>query len=76
MLQKKGGPICLSSTCAIAWIVMLWWDERLPSLVARNNLTLKQKARYMGDTNMWLHSVTLGWRWVNNSLRFSMVWRM
>ena len=44
--------------------------------MARNNLTLKQKARYMGDTNMWLHSVTLGWRWVNNSLRFSMVWRM
>ena len=74
-LQKKGGPIGLRSTCAIARIVMLWWDEKLLSLVARNNLTLKQKARIMDDIRLWLHSVRLGWRWVNNGLRFSMSWR-
>ena len=34
LLQKKGGPIGLSFSCAIARIVMLWWDEQFMSLVA------------------------------------------
>ena len=28
-LQKAGGPIGLRSTCCIARLVMLWWDEEL-----------------------------------------------
>ena len=74
-LQKKGGPIGLRSTCCIARIVMLWWDEKLLSVVAKNNLTLRQKARYMDDIRLWLNSVRLGWRWTNGGLRFSMEWR-
>ena len=27
--QLKGGPIGLRSTCCIARLVMLWWDDRL-----------------------------------------------
>ena len=42
-LQKKGGPIGLRPTCAIARIVMLWWDEQ--SHVASSNLTTEEKAR-------------------------------
>ena len=38
-LQKKGGPIGLRSTCAIARIIMLWWDEKFMALVANNNMT-------------------------------------
>ena len=75
-LQKRGGPIGLRSTCAIARIVMLWRDEKLLSLVASNNLTLKQKARYMDDIQLWLHSVRLGWRWMDKGLRFSMAWKV
>ena len=30
----------------------------------------------MDDIRLWLHSVRLGWRYVDNGLRFSMVWRM
>ena len=37
-LQQKGGPIGLRSTCCIARIVLLWWDEKLLSLIAKNNL--------------------------------------
>ena len=44
-LQKKGGPIGLRSTCAIARIIMLWWDEQFMSLVAKSNLTTEEQVR-------------------------------
>ena len=31
--QKVGGPIGLRSTCAVARLVMLWWDTKLLALV-------------------------------------------
>ena len=74
-LQKKGGPIGLRSTCAIARIVMLWWDERFLALVAANNLTLEEQARYMDDIRVWLYSIRLGWRWTRDGLRFCRDWR-
>ena len=74
-LQQKGGPIGLRSTCCIARIVMLWWDEKLLSLIAKNNLTLEQKARYMDDIRLWMYSVRLGWRWVDGGLKYSTEWR-
>jgi hypothetical protein len=74
-LQRKGGPIGLRSTCCIARIVMLWWDEKLLSLIAKNNLTLEQKARYMDDIRLWLYAIRLGWRWVDGGLKFSGEWR-
>ena len=70
-LQRKGGPIGFRSTCCIARIVMLWWDEKLLSLIAKNNHTLEQKARYMDDIRLWLHAIRLGWRWVDRGLKFS-----
>ena len=66
-LQHKGGHIGLRSTCCIARIVMLWWDEKLLSLIAKNNLTLEQKARYMDDIRLWMYAVRLGWRWMDGS---------
>ena len=74
-LQQKGGPNGLRSTCCIARIVMLWWDEKLLSLIAKNNLTLEQKARYMDDIRLWMYSIRLGWRWVDGGLKYSTEWR-
>ena len=62
-LQKVGGPIGLRSTCAVARLVMLWWDTKLLALVEENNLTLDEKTRYMDDVRLWLQSIRLGWRW-------------
>jgi hypothetical protein len=55
-LQKVGGPIGLRSTCAVARLVMLWWDTKLLAL------TLEEKTRYMDDVRLWLQSIRLGWR--------------
>ena len=74
-LQKKGGPIGLRSTCAIARIVMLWWDEKFLALVASSNLSLEEKARYMDDIRVWLYGIRLGWRWTDGGLRFCSSWR-
>ena len=63
-LQKRGGPIGLRSTCAIARIVMLDWDDRWLAMVDRNNIKLVDKARYMDDLRAWLYAIKLGWRWV------------
>ena len=37
-LQKEGGPIGLRSTCCIARLVMLWWDEELLKVLVKNNI--------------------------------------
>ena len=74
-LQKKGGPIGLRSTCALARIIMLWWDEELMSLISSNNLTVEEKARYMDDIRLWLYSIRLGWRWQEGRLQFCSDWR-
>ena len=74
-LQKKGGPIGLRSTCAIARIVMLWWDEMFMSLVASSNLSVEEKARYMDDIRLWMYSIRLGWRWAEGGLKYRKAWR-
>ena len=59
-LQKAGGPIGLRSTCAIARLVMLWWDVEMMTLMSSNNLTVEQKARYIDDIRLWLYCARLG----------------
>ena len=48
-LQKAGGPIGLRSTCAIARLVMVWWDEELLELLVKNNVITNGEARYVDD---------------------------
>ena len=67
-LQKVGGPIGLRSTCAVARLVMSWWDTKLLTLVEENNITLEEKTRYMDDFRLWLQSIRLGWRWMDRKL--------
>ena len=54
---------------------MLWLDEKLLSLIAKNNLTLEQKAGYMDDIRLWLYAIRLGWRWVDGGLKYFSEWR-
>ena len=59
-LQRKGGPIGLRSTCCIARLVMLWWDEEFLEVLKKNNLTIIRGARYMDDVRVWLKAIRLG----------------
>ena len=75
-LQKKGGPIGLRSTCCVARLVMMWWDEKFLEVVQKSNMTLVDCARYMDDVRVWLHAVRLGWRWINGELLYRSSWRL
>ena len=37
-LQIKGGPIGLRSTCCVARLVMMWWDDMLVEAVEKLGL--------------------------------------
>ena len=47
--QMEGGPIGLRSTCCVARLVMLWWDEELLQIMVNNNVITEEQARYMDD---------------------------
>ena len=74
-LQKAGGPIGLRSTCAIARLVMLWWDEELLQVMVKNNVITDAEARYMDDIRLWLWSIRMGWRWTGKALEYCREWR-
>ena len=75
-LQRVGGPIGLRSTCCVARIVMLWWDERLVEVMTKANLEIIEGVRYMDDIRIWLRSIRLGWRWTDGGLRYISSWRL
>ena len=74
-LQRKGGPIGLRSTCCIARIVMVWWDEELLEVLRSSNINIIRGARYMDDVRIWLRAIRLGWRWTKDGLVFKKEWR-
>ena len=73
--QRAGGPIGLRSTCCVARLVMLWWDEELLQLMVSNNVITEEQARYMDDIRIWLWSIRMGWRWTGGRLEFCKDWR-
>ena len=74
-LQKAGGPIGLRSTCCIARLVMVWWDEELLQLMVSNNLITEEQARYKDGIRILLWSIRMGWRWTGERLEFCTAWR-
>ena len=48
-VQLKGGPIGLRSSCFVARLVMLWWDDKLFEAIEKMNLSTVAGARYMDD---------------------------
>ena len=67
-LQIKGGPIGLRSTCCVAKMIMIWWDQKFLEVVKKNNLQIIDSARYMDDVRVWLRAIRLGWRWLDGQL--------
>ena len=70
----KGGPIGLRSTCCIARLVMLWWDDQLVVALTRLNVKIVSRARYMDDIRNWLRAIRLGWRFSDDRLIFKKSW--
>ena len=75
-LQLKGGPIGLRSTCCVARLIMLWWDEKFLEAVEKANIRVIDCARYMDDVRVWLRAIRLGWRWLEGQLVYRRCWRM
>ena len=74
-VQVKGGPIGLRSTCCIARLVMLWWDDQLMVALMKLNIKTASGARYMDDVRLFLRGIRLGWRLVNDMLVYKEIWR-
>ena len=72
--QQRGGPIGLRSTCCIARLVMLWWDDELVLAMEKMNIKMVAGARYMDDIRVWLHAIRLGWRIIDGELMFRREW--
>ena len=73
-LQKKGGPIGLRATCAVARLTMLAWDKRWLAVLEENNVELEEKGRYMDDLRVFLFGIKRGWRWYGRELCFCTEW--
>ena len=52
--QKKGGPIGLRGTCALARLVMCSWDRVWKELLRTNNIIIEEFMRYMDDGRIFL----------------------
>ena len=75
-LQAKGGPIGLRSTCAVARLVMMWWDDKLLEAMDKLNIKKVAGARYMDDIRICIHAIRLGWRIVDGDLVYSKIWKL
>jgi hypothetical protein len=75
-LQLQGGPIGLRSSCCVARLVMLWWDDKLVEAMQKMNLSKVVGARYMDDIRVWMHAIRLGWRVVGGEMIYRKEWRM
>ena len=74
-LQKNGGPIGLRATCAVARVIMLWWDGQLLAKMKENNLKIEAGARYMDDVRLFLESIREGWSLMEDGLYFCEEWK-
>ena len=73
--QKKGGPIGLRGTCAIARLTMCRWDRLWKELMVNNNITIEGYWRYMDDGRVFLYPIKAGCRWKDGELQYSDKWR-
>ena len=72
--QMEGGPIGLRGTCTIARLVMQIFDQKWEGLVMNAGLNIKLYMRYMDDGRIFSQPIKRGWRWINNSLVYSIKW--
>ena len=72
--QQEGGPIGLRATCAIARIVMNYWDKKWMNLMNINNIERDLEDRYMDDIRVMLMALRAGWRWYEGGLHWCKTW--
>ena len=72
--QQEGGPIGLRATCAIARIVMNYWDKKWMNLMNINNIERDLEDRYMDDIRVMLMALRAGWRWYEGGLYWCKTW--
>ena len=65
----------MTSTCCIARLVMLWWDDKLMVAMMKLNIITVSGARYMDDVRLFLRGVRLGWRVVEDEMIYKEVWK-
>ena len=58
----------MRSTCAIARLVKMWWDDKLIEALESMNIKRISGARSMDNIRVWLDSVRLGWRLVDGEM--------
>ena len=46
--QRKGGPIGLRGTCAIARLLMCYWDARWKEMMVKNRIKIEDKEKVTG----------------------------
>ena len=74
--QKRGGPIGLRGTCALARLMMCNWDRLWVNLMVKNRVKIEEYMRYMDDGRSFLHPFKAGWRWVDGGLKYKEAWRV
>ena len=72
--QRKGGPIGLRATGAVARVMMGRWDQKVMSSMEANNIRTLINKRYMDDIRNLLKAIRAGWRWSGCKLEFSQEW--
>ena len=55
--QMKGEAIGVGISGDVANVFMIWWDRKMNSLCAQQNIMLKLYSRYVDDTNLVLKGI-------------------
>ena len=74
--QDEGGPIGLRATCAIARMVMQYFDKGWEEKLTRLNIKIWLNARYMDDGRLMLPPIKRGWRWEGEKVQFYKRWEL
>ena len=73
-LQQAGGPIGLWATCAVARVVMNFWDKKEKEKMETNNIKRDLEDRNMDDIRTVLMAIKEGWRGHGDGLHWCKEW--
>ena len=74
--QRKGGPIGLRATCALARLIMCKWDTIWKGVLGELKIQCELYIRNMDDGRIVLHPIRPGWRVENGNLVYTKKWEM
>ena len=72
--QRRGGPIGLRGTCAIARLIMQIFDVKWEDRLGELGLKIWLYSRYMDDGRAAMPPIKPGWRWQGSSLKYCIRW--